>query len=807
MKKKSVISLALAATMTASCFTAIHAAEHEPGAHDFGDPFAPYVDTKLVLKDQVEEATTISHTSKNVNGSPAVTADIVESSAQFYTRDNGDGDLADGSLTEREYGNIKNIMFAYMYEPAAEGIYPAILFLHGGGGTADTLKERAKDFAAKGYVTMAIDIPALTGNVGTVTVGGESVVRSSGAYIGNDNYRFNITEADGGAKNSNLVDAEVGVIQAFNYLAANTKVDEHNMGIMGSSWGGYSTTFASGILGGKVKAAYSQYGSGFYGPTPDGTSYDSFWTDNGYFPKDPFAIEEWYRYLDPSSHLDNIKANYYMDAAAKDTFFRPKSVEANLNKASGTAASTNHVWSYNQSHESISGSDTVYVFMDYYLKGNGTKISETEIVKTELLSDGSNEVHIKVTADAEPSSVQLVYSKDDTGYTSRSWKTANAAKQGDEYVAVLDAETVAAGVEYYALTRDGDKAAYSSSMMKNGFTQKVNVASSPRFAVDGATGNALKKGILTASVPVVNNDYAAASNVNVILALYKDGVLQSTDISEESTLSPGEKKTVEVSAEIADEDASAYTAKLMVWDGVNEMKPYSRTYNLAAIDTAPTAPENLKAASSTIDGIELTWDASEDNIAVEGYYVYRRTDGAYEKLATLTGNSLTYTDAMIEVNETYHYAVSAFDGSGNESEKAEVSADSIEGAKVVFDAFDSGSSTTVTGERMTAVMNTADDLTIEPHKPLQDENQMNCLALHESGGKYIQLKVNDDYIDASLDNKVAVMVTFDDINFDNIRMQYNASLMYSVQLKMLLQKNSMELKKQSEQNSQLLRMA
>ena len=394
MKKKRLISLVLSASILISLgvLPTASAAEHTDGAHDFGDPFTPYLNTELVLKNQIEEPTTIEHTSKNVLGSPAVTADIIESSAQFYTRDNGYGGLSDGSLTDRTYGNVKNVMFAYMYEPSKEGKYPAILFLHGGGGTADTLREKAKDFAAKGYVTMAIDIPALTGIVGDVTVNGATEKRSSGAYIGNDNYRFNITEKDGGAKNSNLVDAEVGVIQAVNYLADNAKVDKDNIGVMGSSWGGYSTTFVSGILGDKVKAAYSQFGSGFYGTTPDGKKYDSFWTDNGYYPTDEFAIQEWYSYLDPSSHLDNISANYYMDAASKDTFFRPKSVEANLDKAlsSENAASVNHVWSYNQSHESISGSDTVYPFMDYYLKGVGTPISKTEIVKSELLSDGSN---------------------------------------------------------------------------------------------------------------------------------------------------------------------------------------------------------------------------------------------------------------------------------------------------------------------------------------------------------------------------------------------------------------------------------
>lgn len=782
MNKKKLISWLLTASMLMplGMFSVASAADHTEGEHDFGDPFTPYLNTKLVFKDQIEAEKTIEHTSKNVSGSPAVKANIIESSAQFYTRDNGDGTLTDGSLTDRTYGNVKNIMFAYMYEPEAEGKYPAILFLHGGGGTADTLKERAKDFAAKGYVTMAIDIPALTGTVGNVTVGGETVARSSGAYIGNDNYRFNITEAEGGAKNSNLVDAEVGVIQAFNYLASNAKVDTTKMGIMGSSWGGYSTTFVAGILGDKVKAAYSQYGSGFYGPAPDGIKYESFWTDNGYYPTDEFAIKEWYRYLDPSSHLDNLKANYYMDAAAKDTFFRPKSVEANLDKAlSGkNAASVNHVWSYNASHESISGSDSIYPFMDYYLKGESdlTAPSTTEITKTVLKQDGSNEVHIKVTSAAVPSSVELVYSKNNAAYTAREWKTMKAAAgENGEYTAVIPADVVADGVEYYALTRDSDKAMYSSSRMKTGFTQKVSVAATPSFTLDDSKVYALGKGEFTAKVPVVNNDDAENSDVRVILALYKNGALETTDISETTTLAAGESKDISVSANIADEDVTPYTAKILIWDSVDGMKPYSRTYNLASTDSAPTAPANLKAVSSTIDGIELAWDASEDNIAVEGYNVYRRTDGAYEKIATLSGNSLSYTDTMIEVNETYNYAVEAIDGSGNNSNKAEVSANSIEGAKVVFEAFDSGSSTTITGEKLQAVMNTTDGVTIVAHKPLQDEQTLNALSIADGQGKYIQLKVDDEYINAELDNKVAVMVTFDDVNFDNLRMQYNSS--------------------------------
>ena len=91
MNKKRFISWLLSASMLMplGMFNTALAADHQEGAHDFGDPFAPYVDTKLVLKSQIKEPETILHTSKKVLGSDAVTADIIESSAQFYTRDNG----------------------------------------------------------------------------------------------------------------------------------------------------------------------------------------------------------------------------------------------------------------------------------------------------------------------------------------------------------------------------------------------------------------------------------------------------------------------------------------------------------------------------------------------------------------------------------------------------------------------------------------------------------------------------------------------------------------------------------------------
>ncbi len=76
----------------------------------------------------------------------------------------------------------------------------------------------------------------------------------------------------------------------------------------------------------------------------------------------------------------------------------------------------------------------------------------------------------------------------------------------------------------------------------------------------------------------------------------------------------------------------------------------------------PTAPTNLSARAVSSSEIDLTWDASTDNIGVTGYYVYR--DG----LQVGTAVDLAYRDSGLQPLTTYSYLVKAFDGAGNLSD-------------------------------------------------------------------------------------------------------------------------------------------
>lgn len=77
--------------------------------------------------------------------------------------------------------------------------------------------------------------------------------------------------------------------------------------------------------------------------------------------------------------------------------------------------------------------------------------------------------------------------------------------------------------------------------------------------------------------------------------------------------------------------------------------------------TPPSQPGGVTAAALDNSRIQLSWDASTDNVGVSGYRVSR--NGALA--ATVTGTS--YTDAGLSPATAYTYAVVAIDAAGNAS--------------------------------------------------------------------------------------------------------------------------------------------
>jgi chitodextrinase len=110
--------------------------------------------------------------------------------------------------------------------------------------------------------------------------------------------------------------------------------------------------------------------------------------------------------------------------------------------------------------------------------------------------------------------------------------------------------------------------------------------------------------------------------------------------------------------------AGPYTYTLRAVDAAgNESDPSTATGTVPDT-TKPTVPGGVTATSTTSAAANVSWQASQDNVGVTGYRVYR--NGSL--LGTAGAAATTYSDTSVAATVTYRYVVRAIDGAGNESD-------------------------------------------------------------------------------------------------------------------------------------------
>ncbi len=77
--------------------------------------------------------------------------------------------------------------------------------------------------------------------------------------------------------------------------------------------------------------------------------------------------------------------------------------------------------------------------------------------------------------------------------------------------------------------------------------------------------------------------------------------------------------------------------------------------------TAPSVPSGLSAIAASSSQLNLTWNASTDNVAVAGYKIFR----GGSQIAT--SSTTSYSDTGLSPSTSYSYAVAAYDAAGNTS--------------------------------------------------------------------------------------------------------------------------------------------
>ncbi|MGH7158349.1 MAG: fibronectin type III domain-containing protein [Candidatus Saccharimonadales bacterium] len=106
---------------------------------------------------------------------------------------------------------------------------------------------------------------------------------------------------------------------------------------------------------------------------------------------------------------------------------------------------------------------------------------------------------------------------------------------------------------------------------------------------------------------------------------------------------------------------TTYAYTVSAYDAADNHSAQSASVNgtTLADTTAPSVPLNLVASAVSDTQINLSWDASSDNIGVTGYKVYR--DGV--EVGSASSNA--YQDTGLNAETTYSYTIKAFDAAGN----------------------------------------------------------------------------------------------------------------------------------------------
>jgi len=177
-------------------------------------------------------------------------------------------------------------VFAYYGRPAqGEGPFPAMVLVHGGGGTA--FPEWATLWAERGYAALAMDLAGCGPQRKRLDDGGPGQ--------GHDQKFAPFTDKEVGRMWT--YHAVAAVIRGHSLLASRPEVDADRIGITGISWGGYLTSIVTGVDD-RLKVSVPVYGCGFLHE-------NSAWLEilGG---MEAEQRDRWVRLFDPSRYLAGV---------------------------------------------------------------------------------------------------------------------------------------------------------------------------------------------------------------------------------------------------------------------------------------------------------------------------------------------------------------------------------------------------------------------------------------------------------------------------------------------------------------------
>ena len=330
-----------------------------------------------------------------------------------------EGDLYQGKPTS---------VFAYLARPErGDSRLPAIVLVHGGGGTA--FKEWAELWAKRGYVALTMDLAGQGPDRKRLPDGGPNQ---------DDQAKFRAEEV----RDFWSYHAVANVIRGISLLADRPDVDSQRIGITGISWGGYLTCIVAG-LDDRLKVAVPVYGCGFL-------QENSVWLPTFQKMTDE-KRKLWVEHFEPSRYLAQATMPVLFVNGTNDFAYPLDSYQKSyrLVKDRTLCVTVNMPHGHPQGWAPVE----IGLFVDQHLR-KGKPLAKVESVQR----DGTVVV-VKFHAETPVVSAALHYTTDTGAWKERKWRSLEATVVGN----VVRTELPAARPLVYFVTLTDDRKATVST--------------------------------------------------------------------------------------------------------------------------------------------------------------------------------------------------------------------------------------------------------------------------------------------------------------------------------------------------------
>jgi dienelactone hydrolase len=318
-------------------------------------------------------------------------------------------------------------VFAFYASPKTLGVperkgkrFPAIVLLHGGGGTA--FSDWAKLWAKRGYAAIAMDLAGHEPIVGKspYDLKNLSPLPDGGPDQGEEGKFGSIDKPPTEQWEFHAVSA---AIRAHSLIRSFPEVDPDRTAVTGISWGGYLTCIVASVDN-RFKAAVPVYGCGHL-------EENSAWLKH-FAKMTPEGRDRWAKLWDPSEYVPAIQMPTLFVNGTNDHSYPLDSYMKTYHDAGG-AKNIRITIKMLHSHQHGWAPTEIGQFIDQHLRGGTPLPQVTEVKRTGQKVIAKFKAEVQVTA-------KLNFTRDQGDFEKREWQSLQLRVSGDTVFADLPSE-------------------------------------------------------------------------------------------------------------------------------------------------------------------------------------------------------------------------------------------------------------------------------------------------------------------------------------------------------------------------------